>query len=143
MSWTLPAGTKLAADAPAIDPRLLLAFLLIFVQLAMVTAVALFFSTFASPMLSAALTFGLYVVGHFNADLKNFEVIVPSKVVAWVARTLYYLLPNLAPLDVKAQVVHGQPVAAGYVGLSVGYAIVYIAALLLAACAIFSRRDLK
>jgi len=94
-------------------------------------------------MLSAALTFGLYIVGHFNADLKNFEAIVPSRFVAWVARGLYYLLPNLAPLDVKAQVVHGHPVAAGYVLLSVAYAAVYIAALLLAACTIFSRRDLK
>ena len=143
MNATLPAGMKQAAEAPAVDPRLLLAFLLIFVQLAIVTALALFFSTFSSPMLSAALTFGLYVVGHFNADLKNFEAIVPSRVVGWIARALYYLLPNLAPLDVKTQVVHGQPVAAGYVGLGVAYAAVYVAALLLAACAIFSRRDLK
>ena len=34
---------------------------------ALVTAVALFFSTFSTPLLSAALTFGLYVIGHFNA----------------------------------------------------------------------------
>ena len=27
---------------------------------------------------------------------------------AWVARSLYYLLPNLAPFDIKAQVVHGR-----------------------------------
>ena len=63
-------------------------------------------------MLSAALTFGLYVVGHFNADLRNFEAIVPSTAGRLdCARALYYLLPNLAPFDIKAQVVHGQPVA--------------------------------
>jgi ABC-type transport system involved in multi-copper enzyme maturation permease subunit len=143
MNWTLPEGMKQAAEAPATDPRLLLALGLIFAQLALVTAVALFFSTFASPMVSAALTFGLYIVGHFNADLKNFEAIVPSRAVGWLARALYYLLPNLAPFDVKAQVVHGQPVAAGYVGLTLAYAAVYVAVLLVAACAIFSRRDLK
>jgi ABC-type transport system involved in multi-copper enzyme maturation permease subunit len=143
MDWTLPPGMKQAAEAPPTDPRLLLALFLIFVQLSLVTAVALFFSTFASPMISAALTFGLYVVGHFNADLKNFEAIVPSKAVGWIARSLYYLLPNLAPFDVKAQVVHGQPLAAGYVALTVAYAVVYIGALLFAACTIFSRRDLK
>lgn len=143
MDWTLPASTKQAAETPSVDPRLLIALCLIFVQLALVTAVALFFSTFASPMVSAALTFGLYIVGHFNADLKNFEAVVPSRAVAWTARALYYLLPNLAPFDVKAQVVHGQPVDAGFIALTVAYAIVYIAALLVAACTIFSRRDLK
>jgi ABC-type transport system involved in multi-copper enzyme maturation permease subunit len=143
MSWLFPGVVTRAAGVPAADPRLLLAFLLIFAELALVTAVALFFSTFAGPMVSAALTFGLYVIGHFNADLKNFEAIVPSKAVGWLARALYYLLPNLAPFDIKAQVVHGQPVAAGYVAITLGYAVVYAAALLAAACAIFRRRDLK
>jgi ABC-type transport system involved in multi-copper enzyme maturation permease subunit len=138
-----PASEQLAWEAPAVDPALLVAFALIFAQLMLVTALALFFSTFSSPMLSAAFTFGLYVVGHFNADLKNFERVVDSPAVAWLARALYYLLPNLAPFDVKAQVVHGQAVAAGYVGLTLAYAVVYIAALLVAASAIFSRRDLK
>jgi ABC-type transport system involved in multi-copper enzyme maturation permease subunit len=143
MESTLPVEMKQSADAPAMDPRLLLALFLIFVQLSLVTAVALFFSTFTSPMVSAALTFGLYVVGHFNADLKNFEAIIPSKAVGWVARALYYVLPNLAPFDIKAQVVHAQPLAYGHVGLTLAYAVVYAGALLLAACAIFSRRDLK
>jgi ABC-type transport system involved in multi-copper enzyme maturation permease subunit len=143
MNWSLPETTIKAAEAPATDPRLLLALAMVFAQLALVTAVALFFSTFASPMVSAALTFGLYVVGHFNADLKNFEAIVPSKAVGWVARALYYLLPNLAPFDIKAQVVHGQPVAGGYLLLTVLYGLLYITALLVAACVIFSRRDLK
>jgi ABC-type transport system involved in multi-copper enzyme maturation permease subunit len=143
VGWTLPATAIKAAEAPATDPRLLLALAMIFAQLALITAVALFFSTFSSPMVSAALTFGLYIVGHFNADLKNFEAIVPSKAVGWMARALYYLLPNLAPFDIKAQVVHAQPVAGGYLALTLSYAVVYIAALLVAACAIFSRRDLK
>jgi Cu-processing system permease protein len=143
LQWTLPPSTVKAGAAIPTDPRLLIAIFLVFAQLSVVVAVAVFFSTFASPMVSAALTFGLYVVGHFNADLKNFEAIVPSKAVGWFARTLYYLLPNLAPFDVKAQVVHGQPVALGYVGLTVAYAVIYVAALLLASCLIFQRRDLK
>jgi ABC-type transport system involved in multi-copper enzyme maturation permease subunit len=140
---TSPDAQIAAWEAPAVDPALIPAFLLIFAQLMLVTSVAIFFSTFSSPMLSAALTFGLYAIGHFNADLRNFEAIVPSKAVAWLARALYYLLPNLAPFDVKSQVVHGQAVAGGYIGLTLAYAAAYIAALLLAASVIFSRRDLK
>jgi ABC-type transport system involved in multi-copper enzyme maturation permease subunit len=130
-------------EAPVLDPRLLVAVGLIFVELALVTALALFFSTFSSPMLSAVFTFGLYVVGQFNADLKHFEQVVGSPAAAWLARALYYLLPNLAPFDIKAQVVHGQPVAAGYVAATVGYALVYIALVLLASVVVFTRRDFK
>ena len=75
--------------------------MLIFVQLMLVTAIALFFSTFSSPMLSAALTFGLYVVGHFNADLRNFEQVVESTP-AVVARA-GALLPAAEPRAVRRQ----------------------------------------
>ena len=118
-------------------------FIAIFIELMLITAIALFFSTFSSPILSAALTFGLYIVGHFNADLKNFENVVDSKPAVWLARSLYYILPDLSAFDVKMQVVHGLTVPAGYLLSAVGYGAGYIAALLLVATVIFSRRDFK
>lgn len=137
-SWFRPSW-----EAPAVDPRLLKAVFMIFLQLAIITAIALFFSTFSSPMLSAALTFGLYVVGHFNADLRNFERVVESRPVVYLARALYYLLPNFAPLDVKNQVVHAIPVPGAYLLMNSVYAVLYAGALLTAATFIFNRRDFK
>ena len=90
---------------------------LIFVELMLITALALFFSTFSTPLLSAALTFGLYIVGHFNADLRNFEQVVDSRAVAWLARGLYHVLPDLSAFDVKTEVVHGLAVPLGYVAM--------------------------
>ena len=141
--WSLPEATKKAFEAPALDPALLKATFLILVELVVVTAIALFFSTFAGPMVSAALTFGAVIIGNFNADLKNFESVVDSQPMVWLAKALYYALPNLAPFDVKSQVVHAQPVPFGYIGLSVGYAGLYVGMLLLLATLIFSRRDFK
>jgi ABC-type transport system involved in multi-copper enzyme maturation permease subunit len=143
MTWFGPASLTSALDAPVFDPGLLLAIALIFVQLALVTAIALFFSTFSTPMLSAAFTFALYVAGHFSADLKHFESVVDSPVAVYLTRTLYYLLPNLAPFDIKALVVHGQPLAPGYLAATVLYGVVYTAAVLLAATLVFARRDFK
>lgn len=134
---------RAAWEAPALDPALLKAIGLIFVELSVVTAIALFFSTFSSPMLSAALTFGLYVIGHFNADLRNFEQVIDSSAVTWLARVAYYVLPNLAPFDVKAQVVHAQAVPWDYIGLTIAYAVVYVSATLSLAAWIFGRRDFK
>src|SRR5687768_7746767 len=46
------------------------AILLIYFELLIITAVALVFSSFSSPALSALLTFFVFIIGHFSADLK-------------------------------------------------------------------------
>jgi len=143
MTWTESEAFKGAWEAPGTDPHLLIAVFLIFVELMLITALALFFSTFSSPILSAALTFGIYVAGHFNTELRDFDQVVKSKPAAWLARGLYHVLPDLSAFDVKTQVVHGLPVSFGYVLWTTGYGLAYIAALILASTLIFSRRDFK
>jgi Cu-processing system permease protein len=143
MNWLEPGLGKVSVDAPVLDPQLLKAFALLYVQLLVVTSVALFFSTFSGPMLSAAFTFGLYIVGHFNADLAHFEDVVKSPAAGWLGKALYYILPNLAPFDVKAAVVHGQTVSAAYMALTAGYGLLYVGAMLVLAILIFARRDFK
>ena len=63
--------------------------------------------------------------------------------VAGILRGLYYLLPNLASFNVRAEVVHGIDVPARSVLLTLAYAAAYIAALLVGAIVIFRRRDFK
>ena len=143
MNATAPPEVKAGWSAPALDPRLLTAVVLTVVELMIVTAIALFFSTFSSPLLSALLTFGLWVAGHFNQDLRNFEAVVDAPPIAWIMRGLYYLLPNLAPFNVRAEVVHGVDVPIRGVLLTLAYGALYVAVLLAGAIAIFRRRDFK
>ena len=143
MATSFSPAARAAWAAPAADPAMLKAVALIFVELMLVTAVALFFSTFSSPFLSAGLTLGLWVVGHFNADLRNFQAVVESPAAAWFARGLYYVLPNFSAFDVKYQVVHALPVPASYLGSTALYGAVYITLLIVASVAVFSRRDFK
>jgi ABC-type transport system involved in multi-copper enzyme maturation permease subunit len=143
MTWLTEPAVQTAWDAPGIDPAMLKAVALIFVELMIVTATALFFSTFSTPMLSATLTFGIWVAGQFNTDLKNFDQVVNSQVAVWLARGVYHLLPDFSAFDVKLQVVHGLPVAAGYVLTNTAYGLLYVSALLVASIAIFSRKDFK
>lgn len=131
------------SPAPPVDPRLLIAILLIVAELMVVTAIALFLSTVSSPLLAMLFTLGLWVAGHFNADLRQFENVTDSAVLVWIAQALYYLLPNLAPFNIKAEVVHGLPVTLRHVALTLAYAVVYTGILLMAAVATFSRRDFK
>jgi ABC-type transport system involved in multi-copper enzyme maturation permease subunit len=130
-------------EAPAMDPALLVAIGLIYLQLLVVTAIAIVFSTYSSAILSAAFTLGIVVAGHFSQDLRNFDQVTDAPAAQAAARAFYYLLPNLSFFDVKARVVHGEAVLPAEVGLALAYAFVYIAALLTLAVWIFSRRDFK
>lgn len=143
MSWIETAEVKKAWDAPAADPRMLSAVTLIYVELLLVIALALFFSTFASPLLSAAFTFGLFVAGHFSAMLRDFGSVIDSPWIARLTTALYYVLPDFDVFDVKAAVVHAQPVPLAQIVSATGYGGLYLAALLAASIAIFSARDFK
>src|SRR5688572_30445146 len=55
---TEPENIRRAWEAPAVDPHLLVPIFFIYLQLLMVTAIALFFSTFTSPLLAAAFSLG-------------------------------------------------------------------------------------
>jgi hypothetical protein len=68
---------------------------------------------------------------------------VDSQAVIWLSRGAYHVLPDFSSFDVKTQVVHGLPVAAGYLAATTAYGLAYIAALLLTGTIIFSRRDFK
>jgi ABC-type transport system involved in multi-copper enzyme maturation permease subunit len=143
MATQFPPEARASWPAPATDLQMLRAIGLIIVELLLVTAVALFFSTFSNPLLSAALTLGLWVIGHFNADLRHFDQVVDSRAAAYLAKGLYFVLPNFDAFDVKDQVVHALPVPMRYLVTTALYGSAYIAMLLVGAASIFSRRDFK
>ena len=80
--------------------RLLPAVYLIFLSLALITALALFFSTFSSPALSALFTFFLWVIGHFGNDLLVSANSRNRHPVKWLCRVLYYVIPNLSNFQI-------------------------------------------
>lgn len=124
-------------------PTIWPAVLLIYLELMLLTAVALLFSSFSSPALSALLTFLTFVIGHFSADLKILAVSMGSAGARWFFTALYYLLPNLSNYSFITPAAHGRTPDAGFVFVTALYAFVYIAVILAAATLIFSRRNFK
>ncbi len=127
------------------DPVLLKAVVLILGELALLTAVALFFSTFSSSgILSAGLTLAVWVVGLFSEDLRGFSAVVNSRVLASTVRAVGLMVPAFSAFDIKAEVVSGRPpVPWTYVAMTLAYATCYAGALVGASMAIFSRREFK
>ena len=124
-------------------PTIWPAVLLIYMQLMLLTAVALLFSSFSSPALSALLTFLVFVIGHFSADLKILAASLSSTSARWVFTGLYYLLPNLANYSFITPAAHGRTPPVGFVLANALYGLVYITVILAAATLIFSRRNFK
>ena len=114
---------------------------LICVELLLVTAVALFFSTFSTSTLSAILTLGVYVIGHLTADLKLLGEKSESQTVKLVMNLLYYMCPNLEALNIKGQAAVGIPVASDYLLIASLYGLFYAALFIAGACLVFQRRD--
>jgi ABC-type transport system involved in multi-copper enzyme maturation permease subunit len=118
------------------------AVLMIYLELMILTAVALLFSSFSSPALSALLTFFVFIIGHFSADLKSLAS-SGSAGARLLFGALYYLLPNLANYSYITPAAHGQTPAASMMLAAFAYALVYITILLAVATLIFNRRNFK
>ena len=119
------------------------AILLIYLELMILTGVAMLFSAFSSPALSALLTFFVFVIGHFSADLKTLSGAMGSAPARWFFGGLYYLLPNLANYNAITAAAHGQVPEARALIAAVVYGFIYIGVLLAATTLVFSRRNLK
>src|SRR6188474_674691 len=60
------------------------AIFLIYLELMILTSVALLFSSFSSPALSALLTFFVFIIGHFSSDLKSLANSMGGNAAKWV-----------------------------------------------------------
>lgn len=119
------------------------AILLIYFELLIVTAVALVFSSFSTPALSALLTFLVFIIGHFSADLKALGDASGNFAARWMLRGLYYLLPNLSHYSVITATAHGVTPETQTAIASALYAVFYVMVLLALASLIFGRRNFK
>jgi len=144
MQWTAAPAVRASWEAPALDPAMLIAVVLLMGELAVLTAVALFFSTFSSSALwSTLFSLGVFVAGQFSGQLRELATAVGSRAAGAVGTALGLILPAFGAFDVKSQVVHGLAIPLEFVGMTMAYAALYAAAVLTATIAVFNRRDFQ
>jgi len=121
--------------------NLLLSVLMTFCELWIITALAILFSTFSTPITSSIFTFAIYFIGHLTLDLKAFALASKSIQAKAISDILYYLLPNLSNFNIKGEVVHNVMIEPKVIVLAVIYAIVYSTVIIFLSCLIFQRKD--
>lgn len=115
----------------------------IYMELMIITAIAIFFSAIASPVLSAICTFAFYIIGHTSKTFP--EVLLPllkSPLQKKISLFIFHFLPDLSILNVCNLVTYEIPIAEGFFLRGVTYTILYVTVLLLLACILFKKREL-
>jgi len=126
----------------ASDSWVLVALYFIVLQFLIICALALLFSSFSSPLLSAVFAFSLFVIGSFSQDLRGFAQMATGAT-RWLVTGVSYLVPNFSALNVIGSVAHGQPVSGQLILYNTAYALLYAGMALSGAILIFQRRNLK
>ena len=124
------------------DVLILVALYFIILEFFIICSLALLFSSFSSPLLSAVFAFSLFVIGSFADDLRGFAQLTHG-FTRWFATGAAYVVPNFSALNVISAVAHEQPLGMQLVVNNTLYALFYTAMALSGAVLIFERRNLK
>ena len=116
---------------------------LIYLELTVLTAVALLFSAFSSPIFAVFGTLAVFLIGHFSTDLKGLAELFDAAAVRAGLITLYYALPNLSTFSQITPAAHGIAPTPIDLVAALGYAAAWNITLLAAATMLFARRDFK
>lgn len=116
---------------------------LIFIKISIINAIALFFSSLASPILGAVFTFSLYLAGTLSRDILELAQRLKIPSVSLAMKAVYYLLPNLGNLDAKNRIIYDQQIIWPQVWWGISYSLAYILAVMLITVMAFEKKDFK
>lgn len=143
MSVALFAGLLyVSGKLTSADWGVVAAIYLILLQYVLMTSLALLFSTFSTPLMSAIFAFALFVIGSYGEDLRRFASLA-SGATRVIAYGLSYAVPNFAALNMILPAAHSAPISGRLVLLDSVYVLVYAGVCLSASVLVFERRNLK
>ena len=124
-------------------PSILLAILFLFLQLTLITAVAVTLGVFTSSLIATALTFAVYLMGYITKDLVALGRLSENPAVERITQGLYLILPDLSRLDLKNDAVYGLQAIPDTMTLlsNAGYGLLYSFMLLAIAILIFLKKE--
>jgi ABC-type transport system involved in multi-copper enzyme maturation permease subunit len=124
-----------------VEWTMLVAIAYIFLELVLITAVAIFFSSFSTPILSSIFSLAFTLIGHLSWGLELLIKKMRAGAGRSAAQFFYLFLPDLENFNFKTEVVHGLPIPAGIYLYSFLYGIFYTAFILGLTILVFRRRD--
>jgi ABC-type transport system involved in multi-copper enzyme maturation permease subunit len=122
---------------------LLLAIAFTFLEMALLTAVAMLFGVFTSSLLALLLTLAVYLMGHLSTDILALGELSQNPTLQRLTSALYLVLPDLERLNLRNEAVYGLTLlpSPGELLTHGLYALLYVVLLLTITGTVFSRRQ--
>jgi len=120
---------------------LLVATALIYLQLLVVMAVTVFFSTVSSAILASVLGISVFVAGQLSHNVLSLSRLGNGVVIKAASWVVYVLIPNLGAVDIKPAVVGEASASWASIAAWGGYLVAYIVVVVLAASWVFRRKE--
>jgi len=118
------------------------ALFLMLCEMLVMIAVAMFFSTFTTVVLSSMFSIGIYLISHSTSAIDTIEA--KSKgIKLLLVQILNFVSPNFEILNLKHLVPYVQSVNLKVLLFAAGYALIYFMAFYAGILLIFSRKDFK
>ena len=111
-------------------------------ELTLVTAIAVLFSSLSTPVLSSLYTLGAFLAGQWCDDLRAFAAKAPPALAAMLNGAAN-VVPNLTLFNMRALAANGEPTTPIHLGVATAYALLYCGCVLALAAAAFESRDFK
>ena len=137
----LAHALSLLLNGAGVGVGLLVALAMTTVELLVVTAFAVLYSTFTGPTLATFFSLSTFVVGHLTADIRDFGAASESGLVRQCSSVLYWVLPNLEAFNVRAEVAHSVDLPLDFLVITGTYGVLYAAAVIAGAAVVFHFRD--
>lgn len=125
----------------ALRGAVLAAVYLSLLEITVICAVVIFFSTFTTPILTSFFSLCFFVAGSLSNDLKAFTQKFGGAAVRYIIDVFYYLLPNLKVFNLRHEAVHDLAFSGTDIALATVYAAVYCGVVLYFAYLVFRRRE--
>jgi len=140
-------AVMLVTQGVGVSSELVRALVLAWMEVLVVAAIAIFFSSFSTPFLSGIFALAMWAIGRVTPDILAATkaaatwIRAVARVALEIVPDIYLFSPSGRVVDGSAVSVHADFVSWAYVGLASLHALGWILGLLAFACVLFHRRD--
>jgi ABC-type transport system involved in multi-copper enzyme maturation permease subunit len=124
-------------------PDMIKGVVMTFFQMTLLGAMAIFFSTFATPVVNFFMSFSLFLVGNMSSVTESLTS-NRNPATKILANIVHFLLPNFGNFNIQNKLIHPEVTITNenlFIFQNIAYAVIYSAVLLILAILVFDRRE--
>ena len=114
-----------------------------YLEFLVVIGIALALSCFTSPVLAILMSFLIFAVGRFSADIRLFAEEVKNPITNIFSDVVYRIIPNLEKFNIRKEAVYGGDINLSLIIDTTVYALIFVFVLLVLSILIFQRKEFK